>query len=233
MTRRTHKKPPAAAQSLLFSLKIKLNLYNSPSLNRNDSSLSALCAPSPDLSSSALSLTYLNSSHVSPKKTHFPGSDALDRFEPPAPRERSVSEIKLVPFREESPKSHQPVTISTFSFPPSLRFPSAIPRQLHTSLSSLDPDLLQISDATSSELDLKLYAFLSLGVIPDITRADHICLAALRRYCDCHCLGFTSQVPSKMLYCVETFQIPSFIHSSSTPWLRSVCISVMSSTHPE
>ena len=164
VTRRTHKKLPAAAQSLLVSFKVKPRLYSSLSLNNNDSSLSAPRTPFSDINSSALSLTYSKPSHASPKEPNFPGSDEVDRFEPHAPQEGSVSEMKLAPFREESPKSHQAITISTFSTH-YLQFLSAIPRQLNTSLSFLDPEHLQISDATSSELDYKLCAFAFLGFI--------------------------------------------------------------------
>ena len=164
--RRTHKKPPAAAHPPLHSFKVKPSLCGSLSLSSNGSSLSAPYTPSFDISGSVLSLMYSNSSHVSPKESHFPGSGALDRFEPPAPQGTSVSEMKLVPFRKESPKAHQPVTMPAFSLLPSLQLPSAIPRPPHTPLSLLDPERLQISDATSSELDFKLCVFPFPGVIP-------------------------------------------------------------------
>ena len=163
MIQRAHKKPPAAAHSPLHSFKVKPSLCSSLPSSSNDSSLSAPCTPSSDISGSALSLMYSNSSNVSPKESHFPGSDALDRFEPPAPQETSISEMILVPFRKESPKTHQPVTISAFSLLPSLQLPSAIPRPLHTPLSFLDPERLQISDATSSELDFTLCEFPFFG----------------------------------------------------------------------
>ena len=160
---RTHKKLPAAAQSLLFSFKVKPSLRSSLSLNSNNSSFPTPCTPSSDISGSVLSSTYSNSPHVFQKESCFPGFNALDELEPPAPQETSVSKMKLVPFRKESPKAHQPVTISTFSLLPSLRLPSAIPRPLHTPLSLLDPERLQISDATSSELDFTLCEFPFFG----------------------------------------------------------------------
>ena len=86
----------------------------------------------------------------------------MDEFELPTPREGSISEVEVVPFREEPPEPHQPVTTSTFSLLPSLRFPSA-PRQLHTPLPFLGPEYLQISDVTSSELELKLCVFPFFG----------------------------------------------------------------------
>ena len=181
VVKRTYKKPPATAKSLLLSLKVKPGLYSPQSLSSNYSSLSAPSTPSSYISSSALFLTYLNSSRVSPKEPRSPGSNALDRFEPPAPRERSISEMKLVPFREESPKLHQP----TFSLLQSLRFLSAIPRQLHTPLSLLDPEHFQISDATSSEIDYKLCAFTFFWVLyADIAGADLFRSVALWRYCE-------------------------------------------------
>ena len=71
-----------------------------------------------------------------------------------------MSEIVL--FQEAAPQSRgDPSTAaSPFSIRPFVRLPS-IPRGLQTTLSFplLDPEFLRVSDRTSSELDLSLYAF--------------------------------------------------------------------------
>lgn len=151
---RMDEKPPTATQ-FLFSL-FGGNLSPRSSANGKDSSLSIPHIPSPDAISSALSSTYSKPSRIS-KESSFSESGTLDEFEPHMSGERSISETKLVPFRGESFKSYQSVTTPSFSLLPSVRF--SIPRQLHIPLSFLSPEYLQISDTTSSELDLKLYVF--------------------------------------------------------------------------
>ena len=105
-----------------------------------------------------------SSSHIPPRESHSLESDAADESDPLTTQERSDSETQLVPFREESPKPHQLqlTTISTFSFLPSLRF-SPIPRQFHTPLLALYPELFQVSDKTSPELDMTLCVFPFFG----------------------------------------------------------------------
>ena len=130
------KKLPAAVQPFLFSFKSDSRSSRATS---EDIYLSTSDGASPDASSSVYS----------------PDSGTLDEIEAPIPREGSNPEMQLVPSRGESPKLHQPAKISTFSFLSSLQFAS-IPRPLHTPLSSLNPEHLQISETTSSELDLSL-----------------------------------------------------------------------------
>ena len=112
---------------------------------------------SSDVGGSVYSSTNTNSSRVSPELSCSPQSDKPDS---PIPQERPTSEIQLVPFREESPilRQPQPTMIPIFSLLPSLRFLS-IPRQLHIQLQSSGPEHFQVSDTTSSELDLSLCAF--------------------------------------------------------------------------
>ncbi|KAF9643250.1 hypothetical protein BDM02DRAFT_3123697 [Thelephora ganbajun] len=152
---RMREKLPAAAQPFLFSFKSEPSPCDSSSswVTSEDSSLSASDIASPDTSSSAFSSTDPTSSRASPEGSCSPESGTLDESDPPTPQETSNSETQLVPFREESPEPHQPATIPAFSFLPSLRFPS-IPRQLHMPLSLYDPERFQISDTTTSELDL-------------------------------------------------------------------------------
>lgn len=91
------------------------------------------------------------------KQSSFPApvpNIASPEFEPPVPRERTVTELELVPL-QEPPSPLQPATTPIPSVLPSLRFLS-IPRQLHTSLSFLGPEHFQVSDTTSSELDMSL-----------------------------------------------------------------------------
>ena len=161
--RRMHKESPAPAQSLPLSSRGGLSLRSSPSfwVDGKTSSLSTPHISPPDAGSSVLSLTGSSSSRAPSNESCFLESNALDEFEPPTAQESSISETKLVPFREESPKPHQHTMVSTFSLLPSLRFPS-IPRQLHTPLSFSGPEHFQISDITSSELEFKLCVFLFL-----------------------------------------------------------------------
>ena len=135
MPRRVGNKPPAAAQS--FS--------------------SSEGEPSP-YGSSSFSLTERNLSNISARGSRFPEFDTLDGLG--SPGIDPIGETKLVPFQRGDPNLSQPTTISTFSFLPSLRFPS-IPRQLHIPLSLFDPDRFQVSVVmTPSELDLVLCVFL-------------------------------------------------------------------------
>ena len=143
-TKRTRKELPAVVQPFLYLFKSEPGSRDSPSqVDSEDTSLSTSGIVSSDIGGSA-----------------FPPTDN----DPPTPQKSSSSETQLVPFREESPKPHQPQpsTISTFSFLPSLRL-SSIPRQLHTPLSVLDPKHFQVSDTTPSELDLSLCVFPFFG----------------------------------------------------------------------
>jgi len=113
-----------------------------------------------DICGSVFSSTNANSSHVSSESSRSPQPDKSDS---PIPQERSTSEMQLVPFREESPKFHQPRSTGTpiFFIHPSLRFPSIC--QLHIPLQPPGPKHLQVSDTTSSELDLSLCTSLFSG----------------------------------------------------------------------
>ena len=75
---------------------------------------------------------------------------------------RSNTEMQLMPFREETPRPHQPSAEFFFSFHPCLRFPS-IPRPLHIPWSYSAPERFQVSDTTSSELDFSLCVFPLFG----------------------------------------------------------------------
>ena len=225
---RTRKKPPATARALPFSSKNERTPRRLPSPRMNSVSLSPPDMALSDTDSSLLS----NLSNVPTKPSHLSDFDALDKFEPPAPRERVILEMKLVPF-QKYPKPHQPATIPTFSVIPSLRLLS-IPRPLHTSLQFLGPEHFQISDTTSSELDLTLCVFPFFRYHAGVTGIDLVCPAVLPPYYDRDCSGFTFQVPNKMLYYVEISRAPLSIHSSPTQWLDSGCISVPASdTHLE
>ena len=169
VTKRIRKKLPPAVQPFLFSFKSESNPHDSSSwLDREDASLSTSDIASSDIGGSVFSSTNTHSSRVSPESSRSSQSDKSDS---PTPQESSISEIQLVPFREESPKIHQPqpTTTPNFSFLPSLRLPS-IPRQLHIPLQSLGPEHLQISDQTPSELDLSVCAFPLFGCITKTSR---------------------------------------------------------------
>ena len=163
VTKRIREKLPAAVQPFLFSFKSEPSPSGSSSrVDGEDASLSTS-----DIGDSVFPST--SSSHVSPRESRSPESGAADESDPPTTQERSNSETQLVPFREEPPKSHQPqpTAISTFSFLSSLRFPS-IPRQFFTPL--LGQEHLQVSDTTSSELDLSLCVLPFLGCSAQTSR---------------------------------------------------------------
>ena len=155
------KKPAASAQTLPFSSKSKPSRPRSPP-SRVNSEDPFPSPPAPDISSpgtrsSVFSLADQTLSNSPARESYPPESYPLDELEPPAPQECTMQEMELVPF-QESPKPRQCARISIFSVLPSLRFHS-IPRPLRTSLSLLGPEHFQVSDKTSSELDLALYAF--------------------------------------------------------------------------
>jgi len=170
VTNRIRKKLPPAVQPFLFSFNSESSPYDSSSSwpDNEDASLSALDIASSDIGRSSFSSANTNSSHVSPESSH---SSQSDRSDSPISQERSTSETQLVPFREESPKFHkpQPTTTPIFSFPPYLKFPS-IPRQLHIPLYFSGPERFQISDTTSSELDLSVCASPSFGYSTQASR---------------------------------------------------------------
>lgn len=163
VTKRIRKKLPPAVQPFLFSFNSESSPQDSSSSwpDNEISSLSTLDIPSSDIGGSSFSSANTNSSHASPESSHSPQSDRSDS---PISQERSTPETQLVPFREESPKLHKPQLTTTImsSFPPYLKFPS-IPRQLHIPLYYSGPERFQVSDTTSSELDLSVCAFLSFG----------------------------------------------------------------------
>lgn len=180
VTKRIREKLPPAVQPFLFSFNSGPSPSGSSSwVDNDDASLSASEIASSDIGGSVHSPTGTNSSQVSPEASNSPESDTPDESDPPTPPERSNSEMQLTLFREESPQPHQPrpTTISTFSLLPSLRFPS-ISRQLHTPLSFMDPEHLQISDTSLSELDLSLWVFPFFGN----TGTNYFLSAALRHY---------------------------------------------------
>lgn len=114
--------------------------------------LSTLDVASSDIDGSVFSLTDTNSPRC-----------FLESSRPP--------KLQLVPFREGSPKLRQPQLARTSIFPflTSLRFPS-IPRRLHIPLQPSGPEHLQVSDTTSSELDLSLCAFPFFGCSTQTSR---------------------------------------------------------------
>jgi len=157
-TQRTWKKLPAAAQPFIFSFESEPSPCDSSPWVISDNHSLPIPDNAPSGANNSVFSSCPNSSNASQKQSSSPDSGVLDEFEPPVPQERSNPGMQLVPFRGESPKPHQPATTSTFSFLPSLRFAS-IPRPFHTPLSILNPECFQVSDTTSSELDLSLCEF--------------------------------------------------------------------------
>ena len=160
------KLPSPTVQSFSFPLKSKLKpspRRPPPRVNSEETSPSTPDIASPDIRPSALSLSHRTPSNSSScrSESRFSESDTPDGSEPPVPREWTIQEMKLAPF-QEPPKPRQLAMISISSVLPSPRF-YFIPRTLSMSLSFLGPEHFQVSDITSSELDLKLCAFSPLG----------------------------------------------------------------------
>ena len=95
---------------------------------------------------------------ISPREHPASGPETVGEIGPHTPRGGSMSEI--VQFRAVAFKSHGHAfaAVSPFSIHPFVRLLS-IPRGLQLPLPPLDPEFLQVSEGTSSELDLSLYAF--------------------------------------------------------------------------
>ena len=144
-------------------------IRSSPSCGRelssHGSSFSWLIMTNEDFSASDRSLDPFDGSNSASFSTHSnPSSNehcAQKSETPGGSGSRTLgggSTSEIVLFRDASPKFRDRTfaMMPSFSVHPSLRFPS-IPRALPTPLSFLDPELLQISDAGSPELDLSLY----------------------------------------------------------------------------
>jgi hypothetical protein len=147
----TIRSPPSYKDK--FSLGSSLSRLTSEERSLFDQSLD----PS-DARGSTSSSTNSTPSFVSPGKHPTPEIETAGEFGPRTPREGSMSEIVI--FREAAPKPHDHAYAaeSSFSIHLSIRLPS-IPRGPRVPPSLLGPELLQVSDTTSSELDLSLYAF--------------------------------------------------------------------------
>ena len=162
VTKHVREELSPVVQPFPFPFSSEPNPLGSPSsrINNKDASLSTSGVASSDIGRTVFSSTDTNLPRDPLEKSRSPEPD------PPAPHEGSNSEMQLVHFREESPRPHQPrpTAIFTFSLLPSLRFPS-IPRQLHTPLSFMGPENLQVSNTALSELDLSLCVSLFFGDI--------------------------------------------------------------------
>ena len=155
---------PADAQPFLFSFKCKPSPCSSSSswVTSEDASFSASNSASPETTSSP---TPHPSSPVSPEESLWSGCDAPDELSsgPPAPQKTSSPETQLVSLRGGSPGADQADGMPSFnSFSFSWLF--SVPRPLHFPLAS-NPEDFQISDTTSSESDLALCVFPSLGTV--------------------------------------------------------------------
>jgi hypothetical protein len=128
-----------------------------PAGTSEDISLFNQSLPPSDISGSASSYPNPTLPCVSSREYDTPGE-----FGSHTPRERFMSEVVL--YREATPKPRDRIfaTPSSFSIHPFVRLPS-IPRGPQIPLSFIDPELLRVSDATPSELNLSLYVF-PLGV---------------------------------------------------------------------
>jgi hypothetical protein len=132
-------------------------------LTSEDLSLLNQSLDPPGTSDSTSSSTNPTPSPISPWEHPAPEPETAGEFGPRTPRGGSMSEIVL--FRATAPKSrgHTFAAASPFSIHPFDRLLS-IPRGLQTPLLLLDPEFLRVSDGTSSELDLSLYAFFPQAV---------------------------------------------------------------------
>jgi hypothetical protein len=157
-------------------------------------------------------------SPVSPGEYPVLEPETIGEFGPRIPREGSASELVL--FREATPKPHDHTlaVVSPFSIHPFVRLPS-IPRGVQAPLSLLDPEFLQASDRTSSELDLSLYAFsLKLSQLR-VACAESYSFSRLATLLHLRKLGirFTSRKEDAIM-CGDTsgnVVHPFFVHSSN------------------
>ena len=109
-------------------------------------------SPTPsDTSGSASSYPDSTLSCVSSGEPDTPGE-----FGPQIPREGFVSEVVLFREAPTKPRDYTFAIASSFSIHPFVQLHS-IPRELQIPLSFINPELLRVSDATPSELNLSLY----------------------------------------------------------------------------
>jgi hypothetical protein len=127
------------------SHKSELSPSSSSQWTSKDLSPSNQSLPPSDTSSSTSSYPNSTLSRVSPR-------------EPNTPREGSMSGVVLFRKAVPKPRSRTLVVLPSISIHPFVWLPS-IPRGLQLPLSFIDPEVLRISDATSSELNLSLYVF--------------------------------------------------------------------------
>ena len=141
----TIRSPPSYKSELRPS---PLSQWTSKGLSPSNQSLAPSNTSSPTSSHPNLTLSRVSSGEL----------DNPGELGPRTPREGSVSEIVL--YRETAPKHRKCTFAAAFSFSihPFVRL-SSIPRALQIPLSFIDPELLRVSDATPSELNLSLYVF--------------------------------------------------------------------------
>ena len=130
----------------------RLTTWSSEDLSLFSQSLTPSSAGCPTSSSAGST-----PSPVSPGEHLVLEPETIGEFGPRIPWEGSTSEIVL--FREAipRPRDHTFAVAPSFFIHPFVQPPS-IPRGLQAPLSLLDPKFLQVSDTTTSELDLSLYA---------------------------------------------------------------------------
>ena len=130
-----------------------LNLSSLSRWTSEDLSLFIHSLTPSDTSSSASSFTSSTLSRVSSRELDNP-----DEFGNHIPGDGSMSEVVLFREAASKPCDRTFATASSFSIHPFVRPPS-IPRGLRIPLSFIDPELLRVSDATPSEMNLSLYVF--------------------------------------------------------------------------
>ena len=170
---REREKLPADAQPFLFSFKCDPTPHDSssPLLANEDPSASDVL--SSETSSPMSASTCPTSPSVSLEESRCSEIDIPDTPVPLTPQRRLSPETRLVPFRMDSPTPCPPETVPTFSFHPYLQF-SSIPRPPLLSFPLMNPECFQISDTTSSELDLLLCVLLFLGAVSSHMGANPI-----------------------------------------------------------
>ena len=157
-------KPPTDAQPFLFSFKCDPTPHDpsSPLLVNEDPCPSTADVLSSETNSPMSASTCPTSPSAPLEEFHCSGIDIPDTPVPLTPQGSSSLETQLVPFRVNSPTPCPPKAVPTFSFPSPLQF-SSIPCSLPLSFPLMNPECFQISDTTSSELDLSLCVLPFLG----------------------------------------------------------------------
>jgi hypothetical protein len=185
-------------------------------------------APS-DTSGSASSSTDSTLSRVSSGEHRVPAHGTPSELGPRTPREGSVSEIVLHRGAAPIPRDRTFATASPIFIHPFVRLPS-IPRGPQIpALSFIDPELLQVSDTTSLELDLSLFVFPLKLLQPRVVCAESYPYSRLAALLHLKKLGIhlTGQKEEAIMHGDTSGDVvhPFFVHTSNAVGMHlRICV---------